>query len=468
MRKLILFGTGGYGKEAFDFFGKENILFYADNNSNIQGQRINGAEVIAPCNIVRYIDDAVIILAAANELALQMEYQLRGYGIDKFLYYTYVKDYINTNNLDIQKFVNWCSDDAYIYRIMYMYSQECLKASQERVEFFMSHADIRSLKPAVGTLRHIQTDCLAAGIKLDRMANELGVSLILGGGNLIGAVRHDGFIPWDDDMDFLMLREDYCRFIDYYMKKGMVYISDETLGQVNLSNMYIEWMEKLGAENQEIGFCLNGLFLTAAFRVESGEWTAVDIFPMDYYKDELSYGDVISYVKKCQPIVAGFKTVREMVMYTYNLWRNNPCTSVEPTSKVGYGIELFSSLQVCVDFFLSKDIMPLCRKKYEDYSFLMPRDSESFLKVEYGDIYRWPYDAGCAKHGKGKHYIVYNDEYKNAIFIDNYADIQNKIHIISNENKACIVEKYKISDINEYFDIVTKLNEEGIAYYVYA
>lgn len=49
--------------------------------------------------------------------------------------------------------------------------------------------------------------------ELDRVARELSVTYYLVGGTLLGAVRHKGFIPWDDDLDVAMPRKDYERFL---------------------------------------------------------------------------------------------------------------------------------------------------------------------------------------------------------------------------------------------------------------
>lgn len=54
---------------------------------------------------------------------------------------------------------------------------------------------------------------LAMLLELDRVCRHLGVAYQLGAGTLLGAVRHGGFIPWDDDVDIVMLRGDYRRFL---------------------------------------------------------------------------------------------------------------------------------------------------------------------------------------------------------------------------------------------------------------
>ena len=116
---------------------------------------------------------------------------------------------------------------------------------------------------------------LSLACEVKKICEENNLRYYLAAGTLLGAVRHKGFIPWDDDIDLYMPRPDYERFIEIYYKAGGQNILHAQ--EANLDYQYS--FMKIAAKNTilyEKG---------AHCGVEMGVY--IDIFPLDGLGDSI-------------------------------------------------------------------------------------------------------------------------------------------------------------------------------------
>ena len=168
--------------------------------------------------------------------------------------------------------------------------------------------------------------------------------------------------------------------------------------------------------------------------------------------------------------VKKIKTTKDKVLHNRKIWEECPYISKEPSNTIGYGIELPFILKVCSSFVGVDKVLPLKKINFEGEFFSAPADSESFLAIQYGDIYQWPVDAGMTTHGIGRRHIPYSRNMEKYEDISSYKEMKEKISDKSSnaKDKTYIVRKYKIQNMGEYFDILNELDDADIKYYVYS
>ena len=122
---------------------------------------------------------------------------------------------------------------------------------------------------SLNQIKKIELDILIAFTKF---CDDHNLRYFLAYGSLLGAVRHGGFIPWDDDIDVVMMRSDYMKLNDLLCHESI----REDLEWVSIQN---------GKWDEPFGKLVNKNTIIKLERTNSSIW--IDIFPLDFYDKKL-------------------------------------------------------------------------------------------------------------------------------------------------------------------------------------
>ena len=249
----------------------------------------------------------------------------------------------------------------------------------------------------VTDIREIQQMELGIMEYIHELCQKIGVQYFLAYGSLIGAVRHKGFIPWDDDMDICMLREDYEKLQDYMIAHP--HERYEVLSYKNNLNYVYPFMKV--QDNQTY-------LLEEDIRIDSNMGIYVDIFPVDGYEDDQIFKDKMTkIIKKRQLSCYTFKGITNTKSVLNSLIRYISVIIFYFTNTNKYIKQiddLAKSRKVTdfehVDYLIYKDMnKPVWKRKwleeiiigkFEDKELTIPKHYNEILTSDYGDYTKLP------------------------------------------------------------------------------
>lgn len=243
--------------------------------------------------------------------------------------------------------------------------------------YLNSFADITKLPPAVGALRELQLCDIELLRIIDSICSKHGWRYWLAYGTLLGAVRHNGFIPWDDDADICMPREDYCEL----MKELPAILSESPLEVFYSDALTTVFGYKLSTIHCDI-FPVD--IVHADKGNEAGHWKSLQDKVFQYQKFYRNEGRKLTQEE--------INTARDSYI-NYNGMNQEYYAG-------GGGVELivhnpewllfYSKHPEKVFICRSEYVFPTSTVQFEGYTFPAPNNTHEYLREAYGDYMLFP------------------------------------------------------------------------------
>lgn len=243
-------------------------------------------------------------------------------------------------------------------------------------------------------VKKIQLDIVE---KIKKLCEDNNINFFIEGGTLLGAVRNEGYIPWDDDIDLCMLRKDYNRFIKiakreleypYFVQTGF---NDKGFygGMIHVRRSDTTAILKKNYPNKKYNqgifidiFPLDNLFTNEKKRLFQFKVLSKILFLM-YLKNDFNTENK-SVIKK---IIVGLIPNQKVLFSLYT----NVCQWCKNSKYVDYVAYKPNINKANYYFYLKKTFF--CEKKYLKFeNLLLPvmDDYNDYLVKTYGDGYLIP------------------------------------------------------------------------------
>ena len=225
-------------------------------------------------------------------------------------------------------------------------------------------------------------------IFVDNICGKYDIDYWLGFGTLLGAVRHGGFIPWDDDIDVVSLRKDYNRLIEVLPDEIVKYGLDKYCGLTLLleerKNYFKGLKSAYDAKDKNDRDLVDGKynFLQIAWLKP---YVKIDIFPFDFIKDS----EALEIHNKFAPIQYKFYNdlLRGKVKFADEIdnVRKKAGFTDDVTKQFGDTIEGVPHWKIRT--FDYDKTFPLKTIEFEGYEFKCPKDLNHHLTRMFGSNY---------------------------------------------------------------------------------